>query len=239
MSFLCVDRVPDATLQDRLDRRAGRTEEAAGRPEYFWTVGARLRVRFLDGPSGLHGQVMAAAADWTDGAALSFTVVTSGDADIRVTFAGAGNWSALGTMSRETEMFPAGEPTMCLGEVPGAPPQRVARLARHEFGHAIGLIHEHSSPAAGINWNRPAVRAALAGPPNHWSPQEVADNVFARYRSEQTQFTAFDPHSVMLYAFPPAWTIDGLAFPENTDLSAQDRAFVRQIYGPGRPGAPR
>ncbi|GIF12688.1 hypothetical protein [Actinoplanes teichomyceticus] len=230
MSFICVDRVPGVALQDRLDRRAGHAEEAAGLSGHFWTAGGDLRVRFLDGPRDLRERVMAAAADWTAGTALSFTVVTSGGADIRVTFAGAGNWSALGTLSRETEMFPAGAPTMCLGEAPGAAPARIAQLARHEFGHAIGLIHEHSSPSAGIRWNRPHVLAALAGPPNFWTPQEVADNVFARYRSEQTQFTAFDPDSVMLYAFPPSWTLDAMTFPENIELSAQDRAFVRGIY---------
>lgn len=230
MSFVCFDRLPDARLRDRLDRRSTSHEEAAGPDCHFWKPKTDLRVRFLDGAPEWHERVMTSASDWTAGAALSFTVVTAGDADIRVTFSGAGNWSALGTMARETAMFPPGEPTMCLAEVPGAPPERVARLARHEFGHAIGLIHEHSSPAAGLDWNRPAILAALAGPPNFWSPDEVADNVFARYRASTTQFTAFDPHSVMLYAFPPSWTVDGLTFPENTELSTQDRAFVREIY---------
>ena len=29
----------------------------------------------------------------------------------------------------------------------------------HEFGHAIGLIHEYRSPAGYIPWNKPAVYA--------------------------------------------------------------------------------
>ncbi|WP_433293008.1 M12 family metallopeptidase [Actinoplanes sp. CA-030573] len=227
MSFLCVDRIPG--LLD-LDRAVGL--EAAGDPRYFWPTGSALRVRFLDGPPGLRARVMAAASAWTDHANLTFTVVGAEPADIRVTFRGAGNWSAVGMMSRNRRMFPPGAPTMSLAEAPAAGPARLARLARHEFGHAIGLVHEHSSPDAGIAWNRPVVLAALAGPPNHWSTADVAVNVFDRYRDTRTQFTAFDPESVMLYAFPPEWTLDGRTFPENTELSAADRAFAAHIYPP-------
>jgi hypothetical protein len=229
VSFLCFDRVPDDTLQDSLNRQAG-TAEAGGLTAHFWPPGSTLRVRFLDGSPELHQEVMKAAASWVEGAALSFTVVQSGDAEIRVTFAGPGNWSALGTMSRTTEFFPADEPSMCLGEVPGAAPERIARLARHEFGHAIGLIHEHSTPAAGIRWNVPVVLAALGGAPNFWSREQVAHNVFAVYGEDQSQYTQFDEKSVMLYAFPSSWTLDGMTFPHNVQLSATDRAFIQTVY---------
>src|SRR4051812_43913473 len=180
MSFVCVDRRPG--LLD-LDFTVG--EEACGETANFWAGGTALTVRFLDGEPGLHARVMAAASDWTEHANLTFTVVGDGPADIRVTFAGAGNWSAVGTLSRLQSMFPPGAPTMCLSEAPYATPARLARLARHEFGHAIGLVHEHSSPSAGIAWNRPAVLAALAGPPNFWSAADVAVNVFDRYEKTQ------------------------------------------------------
>jgi len=41
--------------------------------------------------------------------------------------------------------------------------------ALHEIGHALGLLHEHQSPFAGIHWDDEAVYAELAGPPNFWS----------------------------------------------------------------------
>jgi hypothetical protein len=71
---------------------------------------------------------------------------------------------------------------------------------------------------------------ALSGAPNHWSKEQVADNVFTVYGESQTQYTDFDPDSVMLYAFPPDWTLDGMTFPDNVQLSATDRAFVRKVY---------
>jgi hypothetical protein len=229
MSFVCVDRIPGLAVQDALDRERGPLE-AAGEPAYFWAPGTELRVRFLDGSPDLQRRVMAAAGDWTVDAGLTFTVVPHGAAEIRVTFAGPGNWSALGTLGRVTDLFPAGGPTMCLGEAVGAGPDRIARLARHEFGHAIGMIHEHSSPAAGIRWNKPVVYAALGGAPNYWSKSTVEDNVFGRYSESRTQFTTFDPTSIMLYALPPSWTLDGMTFPENVELSPMDKAFVRRVY---------
>lgn len=225
MSFICMDRQPGL-----LDLEPVTGPEACAETRHLWPTGTTLNVRFLDGGPGLRTRVMAAASAWTEHANLTFRVVDDGPADIRVTFAEPGNWSAVGTMSRLTSMFPPGAATLCLGEAPAADPARLARLARHEFGHAIGLVHEHSSPAAGIAWNRPAVLAALAGPPNHWSPADVAVNVFDRYRATRTQFTVFDPASVMLYAFPPEWTLNGLTFPDNNDLSAADKAFAAQIY---------
>jgi hypothetical protein len=38
----------------------------------------------------------------------------------------------------------------------------------HEFGHALGLIHEHQNPNRAIQWNRDAVINDLQGPPNNW-----------------------------------------------------------------------
>jgi hypothetical protein len=229
MAFRCYDRVPDPVLLDELARLSG-TEEAAGDPALFWPVGSVLRVRFLDGPAELRRAVLAAAADWTAGAHISFAEVERGPAEIRVTFSGAGNWSALGTLALRTEKFPADGPTMCLSEAPGAPAQRVALLARHEFGHALGLIHEHSSPVAGIRWNKPVVYQELAGPPNRWDHRTVEENVFAAYAGERTQFTAFDPRSVMVYPIPAHWTLDGLTVAGNPELSPSDREFVARIY---------
>lgn len=240
MSFLCVDRIPSLVQRDAVadaairvnpaNARGGGRFEAAGDPTHFWVPGSTLRVRFLDGAAHLRERVMAAAVDWTAHAHLRFAVVDDGDAEIRVTFDGSGNWSALGTMAAAPEMFPPDEPTMCLSEVPSASEDRAGRISRHEFGHAIGLVHEHSSPASGMRWNRPEVYRALAGPPNFWTPADVEYNVFERYAATTHRHSAFDPQSVMLYAFPASWTLDGVTFPENSTLSATDRAFAASIY---------
>jgi hypothetical protein len=91
---------------------------------------------------------------------------------------------------------------------PESPPEDYS-VVLHEFGHALGLIHEHQSPANGIQWDRPAVIRDLSGPPNRWDPPTIEHNVFNKYTSQTvSQFTQFDPESIMLYAFPSHWTVE-------------------------------
>ena len=57
------------------------------------------------------------------------------------------------------------------------------RVVVHEFGHALGAIHEHQNPKGGIEWNLPAVYKYFAGPPNFWSKEDVDVNVLGSTRS--------------------------------------------------------
>ena len=57
--------------------------------------------------------------------------------------------------------FPPDNHTMNLGILPDwtlgidAVEREIRRLILHEFGHSLGLIHEHSSPAAGSFFKDP------------------------------------------------------------------------------------
>ena len=106
--------------------------------------------------------------------------------------------------------------------------QYYSRKVLHEFGHALGAIHEHSSPATPINWNKEAVYKAHEG--TTWDKAMVDHNIFFTYDKTLTNFTAFDPDSIMLYPFPPEWTLDGYSTKENTVLSKNDKDFMKQLY---------
>ena len=108
--------------------------------------------------------------------------------------------------------------------------EEYSSVVLHEFGHALGCGHEHESPAADIKWNKPAVYRDLGGSPNFWNKENVDHNVFSKYSARQTKYTAFDPESIMLYAFPAAWTLDGQSYHENAKLSALDKQFIRECY---------
>lgn len=241
-SFTCIDRVVPLRLLTLADDQAvrirpdndGSNQEAAGERHRFWAPGTILRVRFLD-TSELADRVLEIAADWTKHADLEFRLVRDGDAEIRVTFAGPGNsWSAVGTEALLSECFPPDGPTMGLGEIRRADSSmRVERVVRHEFGHAIGLVHEHSSPAADLPWDTETVYTELAGPPNHWSKELVDRNVFRRYSRTTSNHSDFDPASVMLYPVPTRWLRDRRTFAENIQLSPEDKAFAARLY-PGR-----
>lgn len=62
--------------------------------EKKWSNGREVAVAFLDGHADLHQRVMAVADSWTEHANLTFEWdVPLTEADVRVTFAGAGSWS--------------------------------------------------------------------------------------------------------------------------------------------------
>ena len=94
-------------------------------------------------------------------------------------------------------------------------------------------MHEHQHPRAGIARNRAAVIRELSGPPNNWSEAVIQRNVFGLYSESETNFSAFDPKSIMLYFFPKTWTLDGKGTGVNEALSEIDQTFIASIY----PGA--
>jgi hypothetical protein len=238
----CIDRIVPAHLQDKAAQAAiaenpSNARPAAGGQELaletgkLWKPGRVLRVRFLEGDPVVRQRVEQRARTWEEHANIRFDFVSSGPAEIRITFADDGSWSAVGTDALVTEWFGANEATMNYGWLtPESSDEEYASVVLHEFGHALGCIHEHQSPGATINWNKPVVYRDLAGPPNFWDKATVDHNVFGRYSATTTQFSAFDPKSIMLYSFPTTWTLDGQTLEENSALSATDKSFIASLY---------
>lgn len=98
--------------------------------------------------------------------------------------------------------------------------------AAHEFGHAIGLAHEHQNPAGGIQWNEQIVIREMAKSPNLWDEKTTRHNILRKYSAEQLNGTAFDPESIMLYFFPSSWTLNGIGTKANDVLSRIDKEFI-------------
>jgi len=234
MPKTCVDRyLPGESPHEQgQPDAAGNTRAAALRDKLWTPVGRTLRVRFLDGDAGVQQKVMRFAQEWTQLANLHFDFGDDfGDpaaAEIRISFQQAGSWSFIGT---DALGVPASEPTMNFGWLtPATPNDEVRRVVLHEFGHALGLIHEHQSPAATIPWNRAAVYDYYAGPPNNWSRAEVDANLFQTYDAESTQHSVFDVQSIMLYPIPPEFALDGFSVGWNQTLSALDKAYIAAWY---------
>src|SRR5262249_35427714 len=154
----------------------------------------------------------------------------SGDTDIRIAFQqGNGSWSYIGTLCRQIR--PQEKPTMNYGWLtPGSSDDEVRRVVLHEFGHALGLIHEHQNPKGGIHWNRDAVIRDLSGPPNNWDVATIENNMFHYYPEGDITGTNLDSTSIMMYPIPAAWTLDGFSTGLNSALSDVDKGLIRTVY---------
>lgn len=225
---VCVDRFPPLAPPQILED--GRL---AGLRDKLWPEHQRrLHVRFLGGDPRLHRRIATIVRQWEQHAHIRFVFEQSPAAPIRVAFVRGASWAYIGTDALDPNIG-RDDPTVNFGWFsPATPNDELQRVVLHEFGHVLGLIHEHQSPSASIPWNRDAVRAYFAGPPNHWSEAQVEQNIFARYDHEQANASEFDPASIMLYPIPPEFTNGKLTVGWNRALSQQDRSYVGELYPP-------
>jgi len=215
---VCFDRVLPRELMRRqlMVSRAGRLRAIAPIAKK-WMNGVQLHVRFMGGTAAQQEIVRRQAGWWTAVANLGFEFDNASTAEIRISFDESdGAWSYIGTDCRG---IPLNEATMNLGFLEGG-------TAAHEFGHAIGLAHEHQNPAGGIQWNEAVVIQEMTKSPNFWDEDTTRHNILLKYSVDQINGTAFDPDSIMLYFFPPEWTLNGIGTKANEILSNVDKQFI-------------
>jgi len=229
---MCYDKILPQDLRRAIPFMsidAGRTR-AISPIGKLWINGSTLRIRFLGGTQQQHDMVRRYAPQWTQHANLNFDFGNAADAEIRIAFEDDGAWSYIGTDAKGIHVS---QPTMNFGWLDEA-------VVLHEFGHAIGLGHEHQNPDGGIKWNEPVVIRDLSGPPNRWDIATIRHNVLNKYSHDQINGTDFDPKSIMLYSFPVEWTLDGFHSEPNLKLSDMDEAFVASaVMYAGRGTSPR
>lgn len=150
---------------------------------------------------------------------LSFTE-NVGQANIRISFDPKGGaWSYVGT----DNLYSTSGPTMNLGWFD------IATVV-HEFGHVLGLIHEHQNPRGDpIKWDELKV-IEWAKETQGWDEATTRHNILDKYDVSSINGSNFDPNSIMLYFFPPEFTLDGKGTTQNMRLSGKDVEWIYQVY---------
>jgi hypothetical protein len=147
---------------------------------------------------------------------------------VRVSFdPDGGSWSLVGTDAINQKSAP----TMNLGWFD-------VSTVMHEFGHVLGLIHEHQNPKGqSIEWNDKAVYA-WANQTQGWTKEETDTNILNKYSNDQINGSSFDPLSIMLYFFPASLTINHKGTTQNLRISGEDALWLNKTY-PGSSETPR
>jgi len=197
-----------------------------------WANGKTLKVFFMNGSPYLRNKVITYARRWANHANLHFVVTNKkAESDIRAGFkinGDKGSWSYFG---KDADRYRKGKQTMNFGWFNRkTEDSELIRTTIHEFGHSIGLAHEHLSPVNTINWDKPKVYDYYMGPPNNWTREKVNEQVLNKYKPRDVRNTKYDPLSIMHYPVDPSLTTDGQAVGVNWTLSDKDKTFIRRIY---------
>jgi hypothetical protein len=153
-----------------------------------------------------------------------------------------GCWSYVGT---SCNIFKQPNPTMNLGWFSAA-------TIMHEFGHLLGLHHEHQRSDAPIEWNTPLLYLwglVTLG----WDPFKVYEQIISKLQTDQVNdisvfkpgtvdktLIEFDPNSIMCYYYPAYLTLNFKGSSQNKLLSKKDVLYLNALYpGNGIDDSPR
>lgn len=194
---------------------------------YLWENGKTIYIKFLSGSKAMQDKVKAIVKEWEKYANLKFEFVQVGASNIRINLDNKGGHnSMIGTLANNAA---EDERTMNFDTTDFKTYAAMRRTVLHEFGHAIGLLHEHYSPVAGIPWNKQAVYEELKKTQG-WDKTTVDVNLFQQYNISYTNGTEYDKNSIMHYPVFARWTTNGFSVDWNNDLSDGDKKLIGLLY---------
>jgi astacin (peptidase family M12A) len=195
--------------------------------KYWGPAPRRLTVSFTESTaSDLRSRIVSHMNAWTRTACISF-VETRGVGQVRISRAGSGYWSYLGT---DILLIPRNRPTMNLqGFTMNTPESEYKRVVRHETGHTLGFPHEHMrksliariDPAKAYEW---FLRT------QGWDRATVDAQVLTPLDERSLMSTPADQTSIMCYQLPASITKDGMPITGGININATDFAFAGRIY---------
>lgn len=155
---------------------------------------------------------------------LNFVEGTQGDIRISTSPAIAGDWSVVGT---DALTVPANEPTLHLDLYKTKDILKMNIL--HEFGHALGLRHEHKHPDRTLDFNLPKTYE-LYKQQFKLDKKEVYEQILQKLNPADIIASDYDPQSIMHYNLSRLilWKQETTGY--NVKLTDKDKALLQSIY---------
>lgn len=160
---------------------------------------------------------------WAPHVNLKFEFTDRHDADIRISANNTlrGGSSFVGT---DAKRVAPSEPTMEIGFLGGLNEYNAGTVL-HEFGHALGLRHEHHHPRRTLDLNMERIREDYKDKDKPNLPDFLFPAAF-----QTALASSYDRYSVMHYSLSSRYLNSGEPIGENNRLSAGDALFGRSLY---------
>ena len=211
-----------------------------GASKYYWPNGSIIKVKFWKntGPISTQQKVMRWAHEWEKYANIKFKLVSPTEyADIRVDLTLDDNsyttgYTPGGGIGKNILTISEDEYNMHLGSFYSwASDRSIGRTVLHEFGHALGLAHEHRHPNAPINESK-YINYLIAE--QGWTRADATHqaSIFNATHAAiwDLKYTDYDDASIMHYSVPADCTTTRVALLNNYVLSDGDKAFIGLAY---------
>ncbi len=228
-----------------------------------WEPNRLLKVCTFGGNKSVVALIRKVASEWNTVSSVKLDfgpaqdgynclVSDAGFYQIRIGFSERGYWSVLGkdSESRLDPLVPSmnlegfnriySEARFSATDIMTKAAPYDKAVIRHEFGHALGLLHEHQNPSLKcqdeIKWEGSGnVYDYFAGSPNFWSASQVQRNLgFIQNTDPDYQAGLPDTKSVMMYSLPKEIFKSGSSskcyVSVNYEISAKDKEIITKIY---------
>jgi hypothetical protein len=193
----------------------------------LWANGKEIWVGFLNGSPSQHEQIIAIAKAWEQFANITFKMVPAENAHVRILLANSrANYTYIGTNVLKVNKEKANmQLDWSLFE---EDPQELKMVVLHQFGHVLGMTHEHNPPEGGVQWKAKTVYKTFSK--FGWDMEDVQQNILNMYTHRITNGFFYDAQSIMHWSVPGNFTKNGYTFSWNAALSEGDQTWAASQY---------